>query len=242
MKRIEAILVDDNQDSLELLEMMLHKVAPNIEIVGAYLSATESITAIRTKSPDVVFLDVEMPDLDGFELKRILNLENLPVVYVTGKESNAVKALRAGAVDFLQKPFSEIELLECLNRVSGFLEKNATKETALDSKKILVNRHDKAVIINEEEIIFVKASGAYSIIYYAGGRNVESSKPIAHYESVLNTGNFIRIHRSYLVNFNHISDIVKKESVGVLNLTDGHSIELAKNQLSRVFCLLDSGE
>jgi len=242
MKKIEAILVDDNQDSLELLEMMLIRVASNIEIVGTYLSATESITAIRNKSPDVVFLDVEMPDMDGFELKRILNLAHLPVVYVTGKESKAVQALRAGAVDFLQKPFTEIELLECLNRVSDFLEKNASKESALDSKKILVNRHDKAVIINEEEIIFVKASGAYSIIYYSGGRNVESSKPIAHYESVLNPGRFIRIHRSYLVNFNHISDIVKKESVCVLNLTDGHNIELAKNQLSRVFSLLDSGE
>lgn len=242
MKRIEAILVDDNQDSLELLEMMLQRVAPNILIVGKYLNATESITAIRSASPDVVFLDVEMPDLDGFELKRILNLENLPVVYVTGKESKAVQALRAGAVDFLQKPFSEIELLECLNRVSEFLEKTVTKEVPLETKKILVNRHDKAVIINEDEIIFVKASGAYSIIYYGGGRNVESSKPIAHYESVLNPGNFIRIHRSYLVNFNHISDIVKKESVGILNLTDGHNIELAKNQISRVFSLLDTGE
>lgn len=242
MKRIEAILVDDNQDSLELLEMMLQRVAPNIQIVGKYLNATESITAIRSASPDVVFLDVEMPDLDGFELKRILNLENLPVVYVTGKVSKAVQALRAGAVDFLQKPFSEIELLECLNRVSEFLEKTVTKEVSLETKKILVNRHDKAVIINEDEIIFVKASGAYSIIYYSGGRNVESSKPIAHYESVLNPGNFIRIHRSYLVNFNHISDIVKKESVGVLNLTDGHNIELAKNQISRVFSLLDTGE
>jgi two-component system LytT family response regulator len=183
-----------------------------------------------------------MPDLDGFELKRILNIEKLPVVYVTGKESKALQALRAGAVDFLQKPFSEIELLECLNRVNEFLDKNTAKDSSIDSKKILVNRHDKAVFINEEEIIFVKASGAYSIIYYSGGRNVESSKPIAHYESILNTSNFIRIHRSYLVNFNHISDIVKKESVGILNLTDGHNIELAKNQLSRVFSLLDSGE
>jgi two-component system, LytTR family, response regulator len=242
MKRIKAILVDDNQESLEVLEMMLLRVAPNVDIVGAYLSATESITAIRTKSPDVVFLDVEMPDLDGFELKRILNIEKLPVVYVTGKESKALQALRAGAVDFLQKPFSEIELLECLNRVNEFLDKNTAKDSSIDSKKILVNRHDKAVFINEEEIIFVKASGAYSIIYYSGGRNVESSKPIAHYESILNTSNFIRIHRSYLVNFNHISDIVKKESVGILNLTDGHNIELAKNQLSRVFSLLDSGE
>lgn len=243
---MKAILVDDQDDSIKVLSALLNKYAPEIEIVSTHNDSSEALAEIRKVKPDVLFADVEMPGLSGFELKKLMENTGTKVIFVTGHTATAVEALRAGAFDFLEKPVNSSSLLNCIARLKENIDKTLSIDQKSESKerpfknKVLINKHDRAVIIDEDEIIFIQAFGAYTTVYYTPQKSIESSRPIAYYNDTLNPETFYRVHRSYLVNLNHVKEITKKENVGLLHMRDGHSIELAKNQLYKLLGLLSN--
>lgn len=244
--KITTILVDDHLDALKVLEALLQSCAPEIEILGKYTSSIQAISEIRSAKPKVVFLDVDMPEMSGFEVMDLLKTMNTLVVFVTGHADSAVTALRKSAFDFLTKPVSQSSILQCVNRIHEKLDSEdfskAQGKSAIESSKILVNRHDKAYILEPDDIVFIQAFGAYSTIHCLDGMNIDSSKPISYYEDKLSDAHFYRVHRSYLINMNHVKEIEKKDSMGNLILAGGLKIELAKNQLYKLLAMLAGPE
>lgn len=238
---IKAVLVDDHADALEVLKFMLKKVAPEIEVVKTFRSPVAAVSEIRDLKPDVIFMDVEMPEMDGFELKHFLKGIDSIVVYVTGHSGKVLDALRAGAFDFLEKPISEKHLLHCVSRLKVEMLENTTqlaKETSKPEvkpvQKILINRHDKVVMLDPAQIIYIEAMGSYSTVFYKNGKTIDCSKPISYFIAQLDPKLFYRVHRSYLINMAEVLEITKKNNVGILMLSEGHNIELAKPQLYKL--------
>lgn len=244
--KISAILVDDHLDALKVLEALLQVCAPEIEILGKYTNSIQAISEIRNAKPDVVFLDVEMPEMSGFDVLDLLKSMNILVVFVTGHAESAVTALRKAAFDFLTKPVSQSAVLQCVNRIHTKLDSDEFRASqgkpSIESSKILINRHDKAYILEPKDIVFIQAFGAYSTIHCLDGMNIDSSKPIAYYEDKLVESKFYRVHRSYLINLDHVKEIEKKDSMGNLLLAGGLKIELAKNQLYKLLAFLAGSE
>lgn len=246
-REVNAILVDDNADALQLLKLMLEQHAPEIKVLDTFTNPSQALYAIRENQPDVVFMDIEMPEMSGFELKSFLGEIPALVVFVTGHTEAAVTALRASAFDFLSKPISPVQILGCAKRIRDELKKKASaKEGPMhnDSHKsrILVNRHDKAFVLDADKIIYIQAFGAYSTIYAMGYEVIESSKPISYYEAKVDPKKFYRAHRSYLINLDQVKEVVKKDNIGILNLAEGRTIELAKGQLYKLLALLSGND
>jgi two-component system LytT family response regulator len=237
-----TVLVDDNEVSTKVLEYQLQKCAPELEIIGKYNNPSDALVAIREEIPDLIFMDIEMPEMDGFKLKELLDKADIKVVYVSGHSPGLITALRVGAFDFLQKPVKDVELLECMKRFKAAMEEERTPVQATDRgeypEKILVNHGSKAMVIEVKDIIYIQASGAYSEIIYTNKRSMVSSKPIAFYADLLNPEIMIRTHRSYLVNVNHVVSIDKSGNWCIVQLTDGVELEIAKANISKLTAYL----
>jgi two-component system LytT family response regulator len=234
----KTILVDDNEVSIKVLEYMIKKFTPELEILGTYTSPAEALVAIRDEEPELIFMDIEMPEMDGFKLKELIDQSDVRVVYVSGHSPGLITALRVGAFDFLQKPVKEVELMECVKRfkesmaqISEGPSRSANEEYP---DKILVNKGNKAIVIEVKDIVYIQASGAYSEIIYTGKRSIVSSKPIAFYADILNPDIMVRTHRSYLININHVVSIDKSGNWCNVQLTDGVELEIAKANISKL--------
>ncbi|MBS3915517.1 MAG: response regulator transcription factor [Bacteroidetes bacterium] len=238
MTAYSTILVDDNEVSIKVLELMIHKFTPEIDIIGKFTNPAEALVAIREDVPDLIFMDIEMPGMDGFKLKELIDKSDLRVVYVSGHSPGLIHALRVGAFDFLQKPVQEVELIECVKRFKAAMSQTSEAGSRTSGEaypdKILVNKGNKSIVIEVKDIIYIHASGAYSEINYTNNRNIVSSKPIAFYADLLNPDQMVRTHRSYLINIDHVVSIDKSGNWCKVQLTGGVELEIAKANISKL--------
>lgn len=244
MTKITALLIDDQKASNLVLQEMLKLCAPEIEIIGVFENPVEALQAINELQPDIIFSDIDMPGLSGFELNNLAHNTEAKVVYVTGYPEKAVEALRLKAFDFLIKPLHPRDLLQCINRIKLDLKSpnsaqmlNFEHNTQIiqANHKILINKHDSASIIDKADIIYVEAHGQYSNIFYTPNKKIESSKPISVYTQLLSDVNFVRPHKSYIININHIKEIIKQDKMSIIELSDGLKLELNKKHLHKLF-------
>jgi two-component system, LytTR family, response regulator len=233
-----AIIIDDEQPAREIIKHYLKEYA-DIEVLGDFPDGFSGLKAIQDLKPDIVFLDIQMPKLTGFEMLELI--ENPPcIIFSTAYDQFAIKAFEMTAVDYLLKPYSAERFGQAIKKVQqqiltrqpetpvkALIAQVDEKEEML--QRIAVKTRHKIEVIPVTEITYVEADDDYVTIH-AGKEKFLKEKTMKYMESHLDPSQFVRIHRSYIVNVNHISrlELYQKETYHVL-LKDGTSIRASSS-------------
>ncbi|WP_442265387.1 LytR/AlgR family response regulator transcription factor [Tenacibaculum sp. ZS6-P6] len=226
--KLKTIIVEDEQISREILKNYVKKYCPSIELMGEASNIEEAYELIQQHELDLVFLDVEMPFGNGFDLLEKVEDKTFETIFVTAYDHYAIEALNNQATYYLLKPISIDELIKSVNLVLEIKE----KENQLQNKiltptttikgKITIPLQDGFEVINVEDIIFCKADDNYTEIHFSNSKKIVS-KTLKHFEEVLKEYPFARIHKSYMVNINHITKY-KKGKGGSVELINGKEV------------------
>lgn len=219
------LLVDDQKNQLDYLEIQLQRSRlKEIHIVKVQ-NPIEGIKLLKNETFDLIFLDVLMPEMTGFELIEIFGLENLPpIIFTTAHSKYAVNAFRVNAIDFLLKPIDPEELNQALLKIEES-SVNIQKEslTALidhlpvsDDKRLVLAQGQTYLFISYEDIICIQGSGSYSDFFLMDGRKLTASKRLNHFWKRIEHKGFIRTHQSHIVNEQHILGYKKTDGGEVL--------------------------
>lgn len=239
MKTIKTIIIDDEEDGREALRMAA-SYCPKLEIVGICESAKEGLKAITEKKPDLVFLDIQMPHMSGFEMLQQLETINFHVIFVTAFDQYAIKAIKFSALDYLLKPIDIDELQTAIRNINTVIDtdqteyqlqalyKNTPKKNEV-SKRFAVPTLKGLLFVNANEIIYCLADGNYTTLYLTHKRELVVSKALGDFEEFLENEGFYRIHHSSLINLTHLQEYVKGEG-GYVVLTDGYHADVSRRK------------
>lgn len=241
--KIKALIVDDEFNCRNNLELLINDFCEGVEVVGQAESANEARTLIAELDPDLVFLDIAMPEEDGFSLLRSLDQRNFAVIFTTAHNEYALKAFKENAIDYLEKPINIDELINSIEKAKQIIEKPDAQNDALnsiiqkalkmnESAKVSIPTRDGYVIVDEKEIVHLEASDNYTMIFLTAGRKHLSSKNIKVYEENLDQDRFFRTHKSHIINMKEHLREFSRSNGNVALLTDGKSVPISRRKLS----------
>lgn len=219
MKELRAVLVDDEINARENLQYLLEAFCKEVTVVAEAATVETAVAQIQKHQPDVVFLDIEMPRQNGFQLLDAFESINFEVVFITAYDQHAVRAFQVAAVDYLLKPI-DIDLLkkavEKVKERRGLQKTNTGVELLKQQKKqvdkIAIPYKSDYVIVRVEDILCIEADRMYSIIHTIDNKRYVAAKKLNYYETLFADAEFfIRVHRSWGINTNHILSYSKKE-------------------------------
>jgi len=227
-KTFKAILVDDEESARNILSNLLIRFFPNIEIVAKCQDVEEAVLEINRHQPDLVFLDIEMPNYAGYEIISFFKEINFEIIFITAYDKYAIKAFEVSAVDYLLKPIEIERLREAVARFEVKREANFAKqnyeiltESLADNtiQKLIVPYKDTQRVVMIGEIIAIEANDSYSKIHCSDCTVYMTSKNLKHYENLLDEKkNFVRTHKSWMVNTDHaISYSSKTQTIDLSN-------------------------
>lgn len=236
---MKTVLIDDEPDSVRLLAHQLSKHCPQVSIAATCTSPEDGLAALRTEQPNLVFLDIEMPRMNGFTLLE--QLEEMPfhLVFTTAYDRYAVKAFRFNALDYLLKPIDEKELMAAVDK--AILRGSLTRqEQFAEAKKCLNHQHkpekiavyvrDRFVLLPIQEIIFCESDKSYTTLVLKNGERHLLSKPLGEVEELLSELSFFRIHKQYLVNTLEIAHYSKGEAAS-LCMSNGKVLPISRYRM-----------
>lgn len=236
---IKAILVDDEKHCRETLSIQLARYCPEVKLLAQCSSAAEGLQAIEAHKPEVVFLDVEMPQMNGFEMLQQLSSIPFDVIFTTGYDAYAIKAIRFSALDYLLKPIDKDELKKAVDKVHHknehnltqqldvLLEKLGNKQTSM--QKIALPTQDGFELLPLETILKCESDSNYTNIYLKNGRKVLVSRTLKEIEELLDGHSFLRVHHSHLVNLNEITRYIRGEG-GYVVMSDNSSVAVSRSR------------
>ncbi|HEY0030445.1 MAG TPA: LytTR family DNA-binding domain-containing protein [Bacteroidia bacterium] len=235
---IKAIIVDDELGARESLSKMLEKNCKQIEIVAKVDSMLSAFEAITNKNPDLVFLDIEMPNGNAFDLLEKFKEINFNIIFTTAYDHYAIKAIKFSAVDYILKPIDPEELVVAVKRFEERTGQKATLDkqfkTLLSNvrpenklKKVGIPDGDGLIFINLSDIIRCDSDGNYTFFILTSGKKIIASRTLGEYEQMFADDNFFRIHRSHLINLEHVKKYIKGEG-GYVVMTDNSQVEVSR--------------
>lgn len=238
---LKAILIDDEPDCIRLLSLQLKEHCPQVQILGQHTSSEEGLQAIRTQQPDVVFLDIEMPEMNGFTLLEQLGDIPFSLIFITAYNEFALKAFRFSALDYLLKPLDTHELQEAVQKAEKRqridqrqLEMLRSQlQGGLHPQKIAVPYQSGVHFIELKDLVYCEADSNYTKLFLTNGKNYLLSKTLREVQQVFEERNFLRVHRQYLINLDHIKMYHKGEAAYLVMHGD-INIPVAKNQKDRL--------
>ena len=248
---MRAIIVDDERHSGEILKMLIDETISDLEVLSLEQNPVEAIENIKKSEPDLLFLDIEMPGLNGFELLKALGEMKVQVIFTTAYDEFAIHAFRVGAIDYLLKPVDKSELEEAINRARSRLQNDETTRDLSEiintiygkeqlQSRISISTSEGIEFIPVEDIVRCKSDSNYTEII-TGERKLIVSKTLKEIEKQLEKHEcFLRIHHSHLVNLNYISKYIKG-SGGMLILTNGDQVNVARNKKQELLERLNIG-
>ena len=246
---LKSIIIDDEELSRENIREILQKYCPEIEICGVASSAEEGRKLIAEAQPELVFLDIQMPGENGFQM-----LESIPrqektfsVVFVTAFDSYGTQAIKASAADYVLKPINLQEIQEAIERVFaqrrewfgtvGQAIYQDSLEELLDNlkqkkplSKLTITHTEGFTVLDFKDIIRVKADNSYSEVYLSSGKRITASRSIKDFENILASSDFFRVHNSHLINLNFLEGY-KSAYGGSVLMKDGMEIPVSRNRL-----------
>jgi two-component system LytT family response regulator len=238
---LKAIIIDDEPDCVQLMALQLKENCPQVKVLAQTTHPEEGLKAIRELEPDVVFLDVEMPRMNGFQLLE--QLEDIPfsLIFVTAYNEFALRAFRFSALDYLLKPLNITLLCEAVRKAEKRqridlrqldMLRYQLKEGQYPSK-IAVPFQSGVVFVELKELVYCEADSNYTKLMLTNGKSYLLTKTLRDVQGVLEERNFLRVHRQYLVNLDHIK-MYHKGDGSYLVMTGDVSIPVAKNQKDRL--------
>lgn len=240
---MNVIIVDDEATVRNTIRSLLNEHFPGINILAAAGNIEEGYEVIRQNKPDLVFLDIELPDGTGFDLLKKFSPVTFKVIFVTGHQEYALDAIKVSALDYVLKPIDTDELcravkkaMEIINQADQQLKLQALSEN-LQSRKVLkriiLHTSDHLQLVSVSEIIRAEADSNYTIFSISGGKRILVARTIKEFESLLSGSGMIRVHQSHLVNLDFIDRFVKKDG-GYLILKDGSKVPVSPNLKKQV--------
>lgn len=238
MKTLNIVIIDDEEDSISLLRIQLKRHCEQIGAIYSFSNPIKALEEIESLSPDLVFLDIEMPELNGFQLLEKLMPITFKVVFTTAYNEFAIKAFRFSALDYLVKPIDVNDLIEAVNKAAVKLNPSDEQlnhfQRQMNSKrvnKIAVSSLSGVVFINLDDILYIEASSNYSILVLLDGEKVIVSKTLKDVQEILENRNFFRIHRQYIINLNKVKYFNKNDCL--LTLENNKQLQVARIQRDR---------
>jgi two-component system LytT family response regulator len=238
---IRAVIIDDEQNNIDNLSILLQQHCPQVELIATAMNASDGEKIILQHDPELVFLDIQMPDRTGFDLLRSLKTYFFEVIFVTAFDQYGIQAVRFAAVDYLLKPIHIDDLKEAVQRAiqKGSLKKqNRQLENLIallqqtqhkELHRIALQSAKETRFIEPERIVRCESSNNYSTFFLAGGEKILTSRPIFEYEEILHGYGFIRCHQRHLVNKKFIRSWIKEDG-GYLLLEDQSRIPVSRNK------------
>lgn len=241
MDTIKAILIDDEKNNHIALRKLIEKFCPQVTIIAECYSVENAIETISVLKTDVVFLDVEMPGKNGFDLLAHYNYHcPFDIIFTTAYSQYAVKAFRISALDYLLKPVDPEDLIRAVHKLSvkkseeiknkqfELLEQKINNKD-LGKKQLAISTLEGIYFASLDEIIHVDADSSYTKIYITNGEMIMSSKPLKYFEELLEDYDFVRVHQSHIINLKHIRRYVRGDG-GQVIMMNGTEIEVSRRK------------
>ncbi|MCW3463553.1 LytR/AlgR family response regulator transcription factor [Chitinophaga nivalis] len=243
MSDIKAIIVDDEQHCIDALQTMLLKKCPGVNVIGSAKSVREAKELIDELQPDLVFLDVEMPYQNGFELLKLFDKVFFEVIFTTAYEQYALKAIKFNALDYLLKPFSVKELQDALEKCrEKHLQRQKDNSVSpldvfMQNMKTLQQTHKKIALPTINGLVFMpvqnivrcESTGNYTKIFFTDKKNLMVSRPLKEFEELLTDVDFFRVHNSHLINLQQMQSYIQGEG-GFALMSDGTQVEVSRRR------------
>ena len=238
---IKTILVDDEPRGLSALKKLLELYCPDVKVIGECLDTRTAIEQIQLLEPELVFLDIAMPDKNGFDLLNELSPAHFEIIFVTAHNEYTIQAFKYSAIDYLLKPVEEDLLIEAVRRAA---QRIADKASAGQVETFLYNLHKLQTpgemklcipdmkgfrVVELSDIIYCESESSYTIFHLQNRQTITASKSIMEYEALLQHNGFCRIHKSFLVNLQHIREYIRGEGGSVM-LTNDKTIEVSRRK------------
>lgn len=249
--KIKAIIIDDSEQAIRLLYLMLKELAPEIEVIATAKNVSDGLSLINQHHPEVLLLDIEMPEKSGLDLASELQKSNLrcDIIFTTAYDEYAIQAFRLSAIDYLLKPIEEEQLIHAIEKVM----KNRQLKNAENRLNALVNnlnpdanRTLSVPILNGysylplNKIEFLQADGSYVHIFMHNDLTKTISKNLRYFENILESEkNFVRVHRSYIINMESV-EAYSKADRGIVLMKSGKKIDVARNRKQEFLLKLKS--
>jgi two-component system LytT family response regulator len=238
--RLKTVIVDDEPDAVGFINSIIGEYCPELEVVGKAGNINEGVSEIKLNKPDLVFLDVEMPNGTGFDLLAQFPEKEFEVVFITAFNHYAIKAIKFSAVDYILKPININEFIEAVKRV---IEKRKNKTSrSSDALKVLMENlrspHPSRLAIptsegmeylNPKDIIRIESDRSYSWFFITGNRKVLVSRHLKEFQDLLGDRSFFRSHNSHLINLRFVRKFIRHEG-GIIEMQDGTQIPISRGR------------
>ena len=244
---LKAIVIDDEKQARDSVVSILQNSCNEIEIAATAANVAQAIDAINKHKPDIVLLDVNMPDGTGFDVFSKIHYKDFKTIFITAFDDYAIKAIKLSAVDYLLKPVNSNELIEAVNKakeqaereqdrvkISAFLN-NFTNLTN-NNPKIVLKTAENIYVVNVQNIVHCESDNNYTTLFLNDKQKIIISKSLKEFENLLKEFGFIRVHRSNLININYISRFDKEKNM--LFMQDNSKIPVSfrkKDELIKIF-------
>jgi two-component system, LytTR family, response regulator len=247
---IKTVLVEDEKKSREVLQKMIEKHCPEIQLLGSASSVAEGVEMIRNLKPELVFLDIELTDGTGFDVLEKVQGQQFDVVFATAYDQYAIKAIKFSAIDYLLKPYDIDELKAAVKKIG---ERKAQASPNLDNIKFLLDNFKKQdenyskitlptgnayEIVQIKDIVHCEADGSYTNFYLADKRHFMVTQNLKHYEDILPSEKFLRVNHAHLINMDHVLRFLKEDS-GYAIMSDGSKIEISRRKREQFLDILN---
>ncbi|MEX2234627.1 MAG: LytTR family DNA-binding domain-containing protein [Cyclobacteriaceae bacterium] len=236
---ITALVIDDEPYSCEALVELLTKYCPEVQVAKVCHSGAEALIAIKEHSPQLLFLDIEMPRMNGFELLEKAGEINFELIFTTSYDQYAIKAIRMSALDYLLKPIDRVELQKAVQKVKHRLVRPQTQQIEMLLQKlsnpatpmlrIALPTMEGLQLVQIDSVICCTSDSNYTTFSLKGKEKIIVSKTLKEVEELLNEYSFLRVHHSSLVNLNEISKYVKGEG-GYLVMSDASHVDVSRSR------------
>ncbi|MCK9290141.1 MAG: LytTR family DNA-binding domain-containing protein [Bacteroidales bacterium] len=241
---IRCIIVEDELKSRETLVGLLERFCPDVMVVAQATGVQSAREMIQKHRPDLVFLDIEMPDGSGFRLLEYKELPEFVVIFTTAFDQFAIKAIRYAALDYLLKPIVPEELMDAVEKVRMHKEKESSmknyevllsnlKSSMSETRKIVLSTLEKKHVVDVDSILRCESDNYYTHFYFTNGKHLLISKTLKDVEAMLEGGSFIRPHKSHLINTRHIQNFIREEG-GMITLSNGDRIPVSRRKKEKI--------
>lgn len=234
---LRAAIIENEVSAQHLLSKIIEEYCPNLSLIGIAATITEAKELLETEKPELVFLDIQLDDGDGFELLDLLESQSPKIIFTTAYDNHAIRAIKYNAMDYLLKPISPQEVIRAVQKVTD-ANRNITNEefrklieqlNAHNDGKLSIHTAEGISLIPLQDIIRIEADGAYSYIYLTDGSREVVSKSIGTLENEIHPKTFIRVHSSHIIQTNHLRKYVKEDG-GYALMKDGAQVPVSRRR------------
>jgi len=236
---LTAVIIDDEPNALEVLQLQLENFCKDVQVLAVCAGGKKGIEAIIQYKPALVFLDIEMPHVNGFDVLKATSQYNYEVIFTTAYDQFAIKAFKFSALDYLLKPVDIMELQTAVQKATSKtagskLDEKLNKllqqfQPGIQQQRIALQAGDALQLFETDDILHCESESNYTHIHLATGKKITLAKTLKEVEENLGGAPFYRIHQSHLININHISKVIKGEGAYVI-MKNGSNIAISRTR------------